>query len=91
MSTITSILHSVQKGFLKDILVGAGVTLGSMSVSYIVFNSAIDQYREEIMSVEKDLLSLAHLAGFDVLLSNILAAILVSLTLRHTKLGLKKL
>ena len=84
MSSLSTLLSSLQKGFLKNVLTGAGVTLSTAGIT-------LTALRNNLNSVNADVLSLAHLAGFDIAISLVLGALVTRLTLNSTKLALKKI
>lgn len=90
-SKLTDLFTSLQKGFLKNALTGAGVMLASSALVFTAFASAVNALRNNLNSVNADVLSLAHLAGFDIAISLVLGALVTRLTLNSTKLALKKM
>ena len=90
-SKLSDLFTSLQKGFLKNVLSGAGVMLTSATLVFTAFDTAVSVLRNNLNSVSADVLSLAHLAGFDVAISLVLGALVTRLTLNSTKLALKKI
>lgn len=91
MGGLSGLLKAVNKGWLRDVLVGAGLTLATAGVSLTVFNQLINSFKNNLNSVPHDILALAHIAGFDIYFSLILGAIVTKFTLSSGNLGLKKL
>jgi hypothetical protein len=90
MSSLSNILSSVNKGFLKDFLTGAGLTLATSGATLIVFNQMLNQFKGNLGSVPQDMLALAHIAGFDIFFSLVLGAYVTRFTLGAGKLSLTK-
>ncbi len=90
MSSLAALLKSLNKGWLKDILSGAGLTLGTAAASMIIINQFIDRLRSNIGGIPSDILSLVHIAGFDYAISIILGAIVTAATFGASKLSLRK-
>lgn len=89
--SLSSILQSVQKGTLKNILTGAGVALTTSSISYLAFQQAVNAVKNQAYGLPGDLISLLHIAGFDIFLTTILTAVVTLLTLNSGNLVLKKI
>jgi len=89
-SKLVDMFTSLQKGSLKNILSGAGLMLGSNAIFMTTFETAVNALRNSTNSVSSDVLSLAHLSGFDWAMSIILGAIVTRLTLNSSKLVLKR-
>lgn len=87
---LSSLLKSVNKGFLKDFLTGAGLTLATSGATLFVFNQMLNVFKNNVNSVPSQILSLAHIAGFDIFFSLILGAYVAKMTLSAGKLSLKK-
>lgn len=90
MGSFAGLLKSLNKGWLKDILVGAGLTLGTAGASMLIINQFITSFKDNINTIPVDVLSLAHMAGFDYGFSIILGAIVASAMKDATKLSLRK-
>lgn len=89
--SLASIIQSVQKGTLKNILTGAGIGLTTSSISYLAFQQAVNAVQTQAYGLGGDIIAILHLAGFDVFFSTILAAIVTSLSLNASKLSLTKM
>lgn len=89
-SKLVSILNSLSRGTLKNILTGAGLMLTTNIVVFSTFQTAVSTLRNSINSVSVEVLALAHLAGFDIAMSLILGAIVTRMTMSSSKLILKK-
>ena len=89
-SKLVTVINSLQKGSLKNMLSGAGLMLGTNAIFLTAFQTAVNQLKNTVNSVSADVLALAHLAGFDIAMSLILGAIVTRLTLNSSKLALKK-
>ena len=88
--SLISLFKGLQKGWLKDVLTGAGLTLGTSAVSLAALNIAINSFKENLAGVPADLLGLAHIMGIDVSMSIILGAIVARHSLQASKLTIKK-
>ena len=89
--SLISLFKGLQKGLLKDVLVGAGLTLGSSAVSLTALNVAVGHLKNNLNSISGTILNLMALSGIDVAMSLILGAIVTRHTLQAGKLGLQKL
>lgn len=87
---LATIYASLTKGFLKNVLQGSGLTLGTTAISMTAFNSALNYFKNQVNSIGADILGLAGLGGFDVFFSLILGAIVTRMTMQNGKLFLKK-
>lgn len=90
MNSLAALLKSLDKGWLKSVLGGAGLALGSAGLSMILINQFIDKFRTGVNSIPYDVLSLAHIAGFDYAISIILGAIVAVAVQGAGKLSLRK-
>lgn len=88
--SLISMFKSLQKGFLKNVLTGAGLTLGSAGVSLFAIDTVIKKLHNDLNSVSSQLLNLMALAGIDVAMSIILGAIVTRITMQSGKLVLQK-
>lgn len=75
MASLSTIFASLQKGFLKNVLEGAGITLLTSGGILTALNTAIDQFKSSLGAVSSSLLQLAGVCGFDVAFSIVLGAI----------------
>lgn len=89
--SLSSLLMDLQKGQLKRMLTGAGLALGTSSVSYLAFQQAVNAVKNQAYGIGGDLLAILHIAGFDIFLSTILAAIVTRISLNAGSLTLKKI
>lgn len=89
--SLISLFKGLQKGWLKDVLTGAGLTLGTSAVVLTALNAAVSKVRSDLGQISSDLLALMHLSGIDVAMSIVIGAIVTRHTLQSTKLTLKKL
>lgn len=86
-----SLFKGLQKGFLKDVLTGAGLTLGTAAINLTALNTVITKFKSDLNGIPSDLLGLASLAGIDIAISITLGAIVTRHALSSTKLTLKKI
>lgn len=86
-----SLFKGLQKGLLKDVLTGAGLTLGTAAINLTALNTVITKFKSDLNGIPSDLLGLASLAGIDVAMSITLGAIVTRHALSSTKLTLKKI
>ena len=90
MSSLSTLLSSLQKGFLKNVLTGAGVTLTTAGITLTALNTAIDQFKNSLGDMATTLVQFAGLAGVDVAFSLILGAITARYVQNSSKLFLSK-
>lgn len=90
MSSLTTLLQSVQKGFLKRVLEGAGLTLLTTGSMLVFLNQAIDFFKSSTNQVPATLLQLMGLSGFDIFFSLILGAMLTRYSQQSVKTFLGK-
>lgn len=90
MTSLSTIFSSLQKGFLKNVLEGAGVALGTTGVMLVALHQAINYFEQQAYSVPTALLQLLGLSGFDVFFSLILGAIVSRHQANIGKLVLRK-
>lgn len=89
-SKLVLLFESLEKGFLKNVLAGAGVMLASSAIFMTAFIAVFNSFKNSLNSVGADLLSIAHLAGFDVAITILLSACVTKMTLNASKLSLRK-
>lgn len=89
--SFASIITSLQKGSLKNILTGAGVGLATSSISYMAFQQAVNAVKNQAYGIGGDIIALMHIGGFDIFFSTILASIVTLLTINAGKLSLSKM
>lgn len=89
--SMISLFKGLQKGWLKDVLTGAGLTLGTAAINLTALNTVITKFKSDLNGIPSDLLGLASLAGIDVAMSITLGAIVTRHALSSTKLTLKKI
>lgn len=88
-SKLVQIFTSLEKGFLKNALTGAGIMLTTTTIFLGAFTRALNAFETSTYSLSADLLGLAHLTGLDTAMSIILGATATRLTLSQQKLMLK--
>lgn len=91
MSNIATVFSSLQKGLLKNVLTGAGVTLATSGALLLVLNTAVTTFKNSLGSISVTVLNLAGLAGFDYAFSIILGAIVTKYVQSSSKLTLRKM
>lgn len=89
--SLSTLLKSVNKGFLKDVLTGAGFTLGTSAITLTALNTAINSFKSSLIGVPVEILGLAHIAGFDYGFSIILGAIVAKNIQDASKLTIKSI
>ncbi|PKB89588.1 hypothetical protein A8A01_13545 [Ewingella americana] len=89
-SILANLLKGINKGWLKDVLSGAGLTLGTAAASMIFINQLIDIFKGNLNSIPAGVLGIAHLAGFDYAISIVLGAIVTAAFQGAGKLSLRK-
>jgi hypothetical protein len=90
MASLSSIFSSLQKGSLKNILEGAGLTFLTGGIALTALNTAIDQFKNSLGQVSASLLQLAGVAGFDIAFSIVLGAIAARYIQNSAKLYLAR-
>lgn len=90
-SILANMLKGINKGWLKQMLLGAGLTLGAAAGSMTFINQLIGMFRSNASSIPADILGLAHVAGFDYAISIILGAIVASVAMNAGSLSLRKM
>lgn len=90
-SILANLLKGINKGWLKDVLSGAGLTLGTAALSMVFISQLIDMFKSNLNSISAGVLGLAHIAGFDYAISIILGAIVASVAKNAGSLSLRKM
>lgn len=90
MSSLATLLNSLQRGFLKNVLEGAGITLGVAGLSLFSINQAIDHFKSSLAVVPASVLQLAGVVGLDIYFSLVLGAIITRLVQTSSSLALLK-
>ena len=75
MGNLSTLLTSVQKGFLKNVLEGAGVTLGTAGISLAIISTMISHFKNSVGSLPVVLLQMAGVTGLHIYFSLVLGAI----------------
>lgn len=75
MASLSTLLTSVQKGFLKNVLEGAGITLGTAAVSLAILDTMISHFKDSVYQLPYALLQMAGVAGLHIYFSLVLGAI----------------
>lgn len=88
---LVSLIKSANKGWLKDVLTGAGLTLGTSAITLTALNTAISSFKSNLTGLPVELLGLAHVAGFDYAFSIVLGAIVARNIQSAGKLSLQKI
>lgn len=88
--SLISILKNIQRGFLKEVLLGAGLTLGTSAISMTMLKTAITYMQKNTGSISADVAGLASLSGIDVAMSIVLGAIVSRHAIQSSKLTLMK-
>ncbi|MFU8928300.1 DUF2523 family protein [Acinetobacter puyangensis] len=90
MSSLSTLFASLQKGFLKNVLTGAGITLATSGALLLVLNTAVTTFKNSLGGIPVTVLNLAGLAGFDYAFSIVLGAIVTKYVQNSSKLSLRK-
>ncbi|KAA8730779.1 DUF2523 domain-containing protein [Acinetobacter qingfengensis] len=90
MSSLSTLLASAQKGFLKRILEGAGIGLGTAGVSMLLLKSAISVFQNTLNGIPVAVFQLIGLSGIDIFFSLILGAIVTKHQANLSKLFFTK-
>lgn len=88
-SGFAGLLKAVNKGWLKDVLSGAGLTLATSGASLFLFNQMLNVFKSNMSSVPVTILSLAHVSGFDIFFSLVFGAYVAKMTLNSGNLVLR--
>ena len=90
-SKLSDLFTSLQKGTLKNVLTGAGITLATSGTLLLVLNTAVTTFKSSLGGIPVTVLNLAGLAGFDYSFSIILGAIVTKYVQNSSKLTLRKM
>lgn len=86
MSSLVDLIRQSNRFWLKDVLTGAGLTLGTSAVIYESISILIEKLKSDITKLPPDVLQYAHLAGFDYAISIVLGATVAKAIQNSTKL-----
>lgn len=89
--SLISLLKSVNKGFIKEVLEGAGLTLGTSAITLTGLNTAINVFKDSLNAIPLEILGLAKIAGFDYAFSIVLGAIIARQVQSASKLTIQKI
>lgn len=87
---IQKILDSRESGFLRNILTGAGLTLGSTVVVTSTIKTYIAKIQTDVYSLPSDMLVLMSLSNMDYAFSVVLSAVVARATMNSMGLFLKR-
>lgn len=87
---LARLLTGLSRGLLKNVLLGAGLMLGSYAIVMMAFSQAVNAVSGSMGGIPADVLALISLAGFDHAMSIILSAIATRITLNQEKLFFKR-
>lgn len=90
MSKVATLFASLQKGFLKNLLEGAGLTLFTTGSILLTFKGLVERFKESLGEVPTDLINLAGLSGMDIYFSLILGAVVTKHFQSAGKLSIRK-
>ncbi len=90
MASLSTIFSSLQKGFLKNILTGAGLTLATSGIVLTALNTAINQFKNSLGDISLTVLQLAGVCGFHISFSLVLGAIVARYVQNTSQLFLKQ-
>lgn len=90
MSNLVDLIRQSNRFWLKDVLTGAGLTLGTSTAIYTAISLLIEQLKSDITKLPPDVLQYAHLAGFDYSMSIVLGATVAKALQDSTKLILMR-
>ncbi|WP_228705511.1 hypothetical protein [Acinetobacter pittii] len=66
MASLSTLFASAQKGFLKNVLQGAGITLGTAGISLAIINTMITHFSNSVHQLPVVLLQMAGVTGLDI-------------------------
>lgn len=75
MASLSTIIASMQKGFLKNVLEGAGITLGTAALSLAILNTMINHFQNAVNQLPVVLLQMLGVSGLHIYFSLVLGAI----------------
>lgn len=75
MASLSTLFASAQKGFLKNVLEGAGITLGTAGASLVIINSMITHFSNSVNQLPAVLLQMCGVSGLHIYFSLVLGAI----------------
>ncbi len=90
MSNLVDSIRQSNRFWLKDVLTGAGLTLGTSTVILTAINALINQLRDDLTKLPLDVLQFAHLAGLDYSISIVLGAVMTKTIQDSTRLMLMR-
>lgn len=85
------LLDSFASGFLKRVLYGAGLTLGTSGVIAVTLNKMIESMQDSATNLPPFAVAMADLAGLDLYISAVVGAIVTRYTLKSSNIVLQKL
>ncbi len=87
---LTRILTSLNKGFLKQLLLGAGIQLAFTGGGIALFTTMMDRFRDVTTGLPPTALMFAHLMGLDVGLSIVIGAMMTRFGLQSLNVNFRK-
>ncbi|MCU4414268.1 DUF2523 domain-containing protein [Acinetobacter sp. WU_MDCI_Axc73] len=75
MASLSTLLASVQKGFLKNVLEGAGITLGTAGIALAIISTMINHFQNSVNQLPAVLLQMLGVTGLHIYFSLVLGAI----------------
>ncbi|MBJ8499143.1 DUF2523 family protein [Acinetobacter oleivorans] len=75
MASLSTLFASAQKGFLRNVLEGAGITLGTAGTSLFIINTMITHFSNSVNQLPVVLLQMAGVTGLHIYFSLVLGAI----------------
>lgn len=90
MASLSSLLTSLQRGFLRNVLEGAGITLGTASIGLFMLNQAVTTFRDSLGSVPIAVIQLCGVSGLDIYFTLVIGAIVATHVKSSSALALFK-
>ncbi|MDA3451970.1 DUF2523 domain-containing protein [Acinetobacter sp. AOR43_HL] len=90
MASLSTLFASANRGFIKNILVGSGLMLGTAGVSLAIISTMIEHFKSSVYQLPSVLLQMASVTGLHIYFSLVLGAIVTKHFRQSSPLHLMK-
>ncbi len=90
MGMLAKLFKNLNRGWLKEMLIGAGITLGTSATGITIFMTMLEKFKDTATGMPPLALTFAHLLGLDVGLSILIGAMLARYTLQKINVNFGK-
>ncbi len=90
MGMLAKLFKNLNRGWLREMLIGAGITLGTSTAGIAMFTQMLNHFRQTANGMPPTALAFAHLLGLDVGLSLVIGAMLARYTLKKVNVNFRK-